>query len=377
MRVGIDYRPALLQRTGIGRYTRELVRALLRLEGGPALALFGDSFARARVPRSELGLEGTSARLYRRRIPGRALHALGRLGVGVEHLAGGFDLFHYTDFVYPPLRGTPFVATLFDASFAVDPSFHGGRDSERLRARVEPIVRGARWILVPSTFAAGEAVMRLRAHPSRVVVTPLGVDHVARRPARSRPDPPTLVTVGTIEPRKNHVRALAAFERLAARGLPHRWIVAGGRGWLDDPFLEKVKSSPARDRIDLVGTVPEDRLLDLVAEADLLLYPSLYEGFGLPPLEAMALGTPVVTSATGALLEVCEGAALLVDPTDVESIADGVVAVLEDPSLRDRLVRAGRERAATFTWDACARATAAAYAQARDAVETKPLSRLF
>jgi alpha-1,3-rhamnosyl/mannosyltransferase len=377
MRVGIDYRPALLQRTGIGRYARELVRALVRLPDPPPLALFADAFARASVPREELGIAGSSARLYRRRIPGRAIHFLGRWGLGVENLVGPLDLFHYTDFVYPPLRGTPYVATIFDASFAADPAFHGEADSRRLRERAERIVRGARWVLVPSTFAAGEVVLRLRVHPSQVVVTPLGVDHV-RPPAKPADrNEPYFLTVGTIEPRKNHLRALEAFERLVAQGLPHRWVVAGGRGWLFEPFFERLSRSPARARVDLLGAVPEEKLLELVAGAALLLYPSLYEGFGLPPLEAMALGTPVVTSAAGALMENGEGAALLVDPNDAQAIAEGVVRLLEDEALRDQLVRAGRERAAGFTWESCAKATAAAYAQSLESARTRPLSRLF
>ncbi|MGH7150310.1 MAG: hypothetical protein ACREIU_06420, partial [Planctomycetota bacterium] len=102
MRVGIDYRPALLQRTGIGRYVRELVRSLGPAEGAPDLALFGESFARIRVPESRA--LGAGARLYRRRIPGRLLPLLSRVGIGADDLVGGVDLFHYTDFIYPPVR---------------------------------------------------------------------------------------------------------------------------------------------------------------------------------------------------------------------------------------------------------------------------------
>jgi glycosyltransferase involved in cell wall biosynthesis len=375
MRVGVDYRPAILQRTGIGRYVRELVRSLGSTEGGPDLALFGDSFARVRVPESrELG---GRARLYRRRIPGRLLPLLARLGIGADDLVGGVDLFHYTDFIYPPVRRSPFVATVFDASFAVDPAFHGSRQSGILRSRTEGIVHGARAILAPSAFAAGEMVLRLGAHPSRVFVTPLGVDHARAAAGRATAGSPFLLTVGTLEPRKNHLLALEAFERLRARGFPHRWIVVGRKGWLFEPFLERLARSPVRDAVDLRGESSEEDLEALYAGAALLLYPSLYEGFGLPPLEAMARGVPVVSSAVAALPEICADAALLVDPRDPRAIAEAAARILGEEDLRQILVERGRARAAAFTWDACARGTLAAYTRAIDPVAPKPLARLF
>ncbi|HET6201962.1 MAG TPA: glycosyltransferase family 1 protein [Planctomycetota bacterium] len=374
MRVGLDYRPALLQRTGIGRYVRELVAALGAVEGRPDLALFGDSFARVRVPEPA----APGARLYRRRIPGRLLPLLARLGLGADDLVGGVDLFHYTDFVYPPVRRAPFVATIFDASFAVDDSFHGPRQSAILRARAEGIVHGARVVLAPSTFAAAEIVLRLGAHPSRVFVTPLGVDHRRSSPAPPGASaPPFLLTVGTLEPRKNHRLALDAFERLRAKGFPHRWVVVGRKGWLFEPFLERLARSPVRDDVELRGEVGEEELEALYAGASLLLYPSLYEGFGLPPLEAMARGLPVVASAVAALPEVCADDALLVDPRDPSAIAEAASRVLEDAALRRSLVEGGLSRARAFTWEACARGTVAAYARAVEAPGPRPLARLF
>ncbi|MCI0586826.1 MAG: glycosyltransferase family 4 protein [Planctomycetes bacterium] len=375
MRVGIDYRPALLQRTGIGRYVRELVRALGPLEGAPDLALFGDSFAPIRVPESRALVAG--ARLYRRRIPGRVLPLLSRLGIGADDLVGGADLFHYTDFIYPPLRRSPFVATIFDASFAVDPAFHGPKQSEVLRRRTEAIVHGARAVLAPSAFAAGEVVLRLGAHPSRVFVTPPGADHARVAAERPAAGPPYLLTVGTLEPRKNHLLALDAFERLRAKGFPHRWIVVGRKGWLYEPFLDRLARSPVRDAVDLRGEVDEAELEACYAGAALLLYPSLYEGFGLPPIEAMARGIPVVASAVAALPEVCGDAALLVDPRDPGAIAEAAARVLEDRTLRGTLVERGRARAAAFTWEACARATLPAYVRALQGAAPRTLARLF
>jgi glycosyltransferase involved in cell wall biosynthesis len=364
MRVGLDYRPALLQRTGIGRYVRELVAALGAVEGRPDLALFGDSFARVRVPEPA----APGARLYRRRIPGRLLPLLARLGLGADDLVGGVDLFHYTDFVYPPVRRAPFVATIFDASFAVDDSFHGPRQSAILRARAEGIVHGARVVLAPSTFAAAEIVLRLGAHPSRVFVTPLGVDHRRSSPAPPGASaPPFLLTVGTLEPRKNHRLALDAFERLRAKGFPHRWVVVGRKGWLFEPFLERLARSPVRDDVELRGEVGEEELEALYAGASLLLYPSLYEGFGLPPLEAMARGTPVLTSTAAAIPETVGDAALLVDARDADAIAGGLVRLAEDPLLCGDLATRGRLRAASFT---PARTASAAMRAFRAAVGT-------
>ncbi|HLI51821.1 MAG TPA: glycosyltransferase family 1 protein, partial [Thermomicrobiaceae bacterium] len=167
---------------------------------------------------------------------------------------------------------------------------------------------------------------------------------------------PYILFLGTIQPRKNLIRLIAAFDRLAESYPDLRLILAGGAGWLSNPITEAVDRSPNRARIVMPGHVPDDLLPELYAGASAAVFPSLYEGFGLPAAEAMASGTPVVVSNRGALPEVVGEAGVLVDPLDIDSIAAGIRAALE-PSTRGRRIEAGIEQAARFRWDTAASET--------------------
>jgi glycosyltransferase involved in cell wall biosynthesis len=180
-----------------------------------------------------------------------------------------------------------------------------------------------------------------------------------REAERSRP--PYLLALGTIEPRKNVPRIVAAFERIAERHPGLELIIAGRWGWLYKDVQRAVRASPVRARIKLPGFVAEEQLGPLLRDAQMLLYPSLMEGFGLPILEGMAAGRPVLTSDREPLRSVAGGAARLVDPEDVESIADGMQQLLCDEELRSDLIRRGREHARRFSWEACAAQTQRVY----------------
>jgi len=169
---------------------------------------------------------------------------------------------------------------------------------------------------------------------------------------------PYILFVGNLEPRKNLVRLIEAFGRLKARHtLPHQLIVAGKRGWLYRSIFEAVERLGLRDDVIFTGYVPAEDLPALYAMADLFAFPSLYEGFGLPVLEAMACGTPVLTARTGSLPEVAGEAAWYVDPLDVEALADGMARILTDPGTRADLVDRGLLQAKRFTWAKTAAAT--------------------
>jgi glycosyltransferase involved in cell wall biosynthesis len=165
--------------------------------------------------------------------------------------------------------------------------------------------------------------------------------------------PPYLLGVGTLEPRKNIGTTLRAFALLAER-IPHRLVLVGGRGWKSRGLLEEMEKGPWRDRLLYTGHVREDQLPDLYAGADVFLFPSLYEGFGSPLLEALACGVPVVTSNVSSLPEVAGDAGILIDPGRPQEMADAVMAILTDPERRQRMIVRGRERAAEFTWDKAA-----------------------
>ncbi len=373
MRIGIDYRPALVNREGIGRYGRELVRALCELGFGPRLGLFGYTLAPRRFSLEELGLEGSGAELCRLRFPGRWLPGLlARLGKGVDDLVGGASVYHHTQPNVLAVREAVEVATIFDCIYVQRAGYLSDEAAESMTAAAKELVARAKRVLVPSEYVGAEVVMALGAHPARVVVTPLGCDHVRRHlPAGELPRPrdPYVLTVSRVDARKNHLRMLRAFERLVAEGLPHRWIVAGPDGYGAEVFERAVSASPARERIERRKAVGERELPLLYAGADLFLFASLSEGYGLPPVEAMACDTPVVTSAVTSLPEVCGDAALLVEPTDEDAIFEAARRVLTEPDLAEELVRAGRRRARELTWRRCAEHTLAAY---RAAVEPEP-----
>ena len=373
MRVGIDYRPALVGGEGIGRYVRELVRGMVELSFDANLGLFGYTWAGRRFADEELGLSGSRAELLRLRLPSRALPwLLGRLGKGVDDLTGGADVYHHTQYSLLPVRRAVEVATIHDCVYVPDAGYLPDETRRRMTETARAMTQRARRILVPSEFAGAEVVMSFGVWPNQVSVTALGCDHVARAlPPRGFPPTkePYLLTVSRVEPRKNHLRMLQAFELLVREGFPHRWIVAGASGHEGETFARALAASPARERVLWRRHVPEAELVRLYAQADLLLFASLHEGFGLPPLEAMAAGTAVLASCVTAMPEVCGDAAWLVEPTDVERIFEGARRLLAEPELREDLVLRGRQRARRFTWRETARHTLLAYQRALEPAE--------
>jgi glycosyltransferase involved in cell wall biosynthesis len=377
MRVGIDYRPALVNREGIGRYVRELVRGLVEHNFGGNLGLFGYTLAGARFSRAELGLgranslPGSAApELLRLRWPSRALPwLLARVGKGVDDLVGGCQVYHHTQYARLAVRAALEVATIHDCLYLKDADYVDAEAAGRMAAQARELVQRAKRVLVPSEFVGAEVVLHFGAWPSRVTVTPLGCDHLARAlPPEGFPaaKEPYVLTVARVDNRKNHVRMLAAFERLVKEGLPHRWLVAGPRGHGCEHFERALARSSAAKRVEWRRDVREVELPRLYAQADLFLFASLGEGFGLPPLEAMAAGAPVVTSSITSLPEVCGDAAWFVEPTEPERIFEAARRLLTERELRAELVEKGRARARRFTWRETARQTLLAYQKATE-----------
>jgi len=373
MRIGLDYRPALQNREGIGRYARELVRGFVEL-GFEDLGLFGYTLAPMRFSRAELGIAGTKAELVRMRFPSKWLpQLLARLNKGVDDLVGGVDVYHHTQPNLLAVRGAQEIATVFDCIFMLpDSGYLDPAVAGRMTAAAREQVRRARRGLVPSQFVGAEVVMALGAHPARVAVTELGCDHIVRNlppEGFGKAREPYILTVARVDPRKNHLRMLQAFELLVKEGLPHRWIVAGARGYHWEEFARALELSPVRERVQWIVDAPEDALPRLYAQADCFVFASLNEGFGLPPLEAMACGAPVVSSCVTSLPEVCGEAAFLVEPTESERIFEAVRRVLTEPDIAADLRARGAAQARKFTWRECARRTLLAY---RKALEPEP-----
>lgn len=354
LRVALDYRPALLGRSGIPRAVRELARSLAERDDLD-VRLFGHSLARARVAPPP----AARPHLHRLPVPGRSLGFLARLGLGAEGLAGGASVFHWTDYVYPPVRRAQTVVSIYDVSFAEHRAFHGPH-SGVLLARCRRAAAAARAVLVPTEATARSVRKHLEVSENAVHVIPLGVDHVPADPGPDPfPDRPFVLALGTVEPRKNHARLLAAWRRLPApRPL---LVVAGRRGWECDEVAARLVAGQRAGELVWLRAAEDELVFRLLRHARLLVYPSLLEGFGFPPLEALAYGTPVVAGDTPALREVLGDAAVFCDPREPESIARALHDVATDAHARAELAARGRARAARYRWADCAAACARIY----------------
>ncbi len=372
MRVAIDYTAALYQAAGIGRFVRNLVAALAEVDPNTEyLLVYADP------PHGASPILPKAPNFVGRRIPlpERALAALWhRLAIPapVDLITGPVDIFHSPDFVLPPVRRGAKVLTVHDLAFLLRPECADARLRDYLEKTVPRSVARADFILADSINTQDDLICLLGVPPAKVEVVPGGVeatftpvrDPELLDPIRQRISggAPFILSVGMIEPRKNLVRLIEAFERFKERHhAPHKLVLAGKRGWLSDGIYGRAASSPISSEILFPGFVAEADLPALYSAADLFAYPSLYEGFGLPPLEAMACGTPVIASQSASLPEVVGGAALMVDPENTDEIAEALGKVLDDIDLQARMASQGLEQAKQFTWRASAEKMVAVY----------------
>ncbi len=367
MRICMDYQPAVVQRAGIGRYTRVLAEELARLkEPGDELGLFYLDFSRKAVVERPEGAVLRASRL----VPGRVLQKLWtRVGFPPFDLfAGRADLYHFTNFLKPPLRRGRSVVTIFDMSFERFPQFAEAKNLRNLRAGLVRTVEEADAIITISKFSADETERFYPASKGKIVPIPLGISpsfapaagaEVALVKEKLGLSRPFLLAVGTVEPRKNLPFLVEVFDKLgsspALRGLD--LVVAGMPGWKSEPIFAAFESMRRKDRFHYVKYVPDGMLAALYTAADALVVTSYYEGFGFPPLEAMACGTPVVSSDGGSLPEVLGDAALVVPGFDSDAWAHAMDAWFSDPARLSAASAAGIARAASYRWERTARET--------------------
>lgn len=372
MRVGINATKALERETGVGSYTYNLVRALARrpdaadnlrlyLMHGPTLpANSGDGLPTAV---GNINIKGSAPRIMWEQF---GLPALAR--------RDGLDLLHYVDHALPLWRRPcPVVITVHDLAFYRLPQMYNfsrrrykkfvGLRSVRLAARV----------ITPSRATRDEIIDLAGIAPEKVTVIPYGLDEQFRPVSdeaqqRTREEfdlaGPYFLFVGTLQPRKNLRHLISAFAQLVhEQGIPHELVLAGGEGWLSGDLVRFAGENRVADRLRLFGSVPQDKLPALYNCSESLVFPSWYEGFGLPPLEAMACGVPVIASNRTSIPEVVGEAGLLVDPQDIDALAAAMQRVIDDKNLRSKLCHAGPERARQFSWDRAAEATMDVYRQ--------------
>ena len=462
MRIGIDYTAAIHQTAGIGRYVRELVRALAIVDHEHQFTLFtaggrasaqdiwggqrvllvgdgGDSQADAKETLEQAGYQvevcrppdtldlldeikpdiviapqpGTDLRTAcaergilvmlmlirgnrpRFRVPNfhirsapfsdvwlaRLWHRL-HIPLPVTTFTGSQDLFHATDFVLPPTpRRTRTLLTVHDLSFVRDPDSASPALRRYLNDVVPASVTKAHHVLADSQATKDDLIELYRVLPEKVTVLYSGVDP-RFSPDKQRGEEerirkryklghqPFILGLGTLHPRKNYNRLISSFaqiadvsRRLDGRPITHNLVIVGKQGWLFDSIKADAARLGLRTRLIFPGYADDEDLPALYRAADLFVFPSLYEGFGLPPLEAMACGTPVITSNVSSLPEVVGDAGLTVDPTDIYELANAMSHALQDRELRERMISTGLARASEFTWLRSARQLRDIYSQ--------------
>ena len=373
--IGFDVTAALTQGGGIGRYTRELIHALVTAAPEFDYRLFS-----ARPPAVSPVPDSLPVAGHVTHCPApvdeRWLYRLwyrARLPLPVQVFTGPLDLFHSPDFVLPPARdGIPTTLTVHDLSFIHYPETFPAKLVDYLNRVVPWSVARATHILADSVATKRDLQSAWGVDGEKITVLYSGVNErfqmvtddgtlAALRVRYRLGDEPFVLAVGTVQPRKNYELLVRAFAPVAAR-FPHSLVIAGGRGWLNEGLMTEIERQALGERVRLIGFVDDDDLPALYSATDLLAFPSLYEGFGLPLLEAMACGTPVLSSNASSLPEVAgEGAAVLLSPHDEAAWSGAMIELLGSDAARRRLARKGIEQSARFRWQATARELAGLY----------------
>jgi glycosyltransferase involved in cell wall biosynthesis len=351
LRIGLEVGKVAGISDGIGRYARCLLRALRSLDENHRLVLY--DFADDRICR---------------RPPALPLRRTGTAG-GEE--ATALDVFHATGFSLPPPGPVPLVLTVHDVTFLTHPHWHTRANRIRASAAVLNAVSRGATVIAVSEYTRGQVEEHLGVPRERIEVIHEAPDPVFASAGRQRigrrAGRPYVLAVGSLEPRKNLVGLLEGMMLLpAALRRSFELLVVGPSGWRNQAIRESLRRARRRFKVRVLGYLSTAELMELYREATLFAYPSLIEGFGLPVLEAMACGAPVLASKRSSLPEVAGDAALLVDPEDPTAIAEGLERLLDDPQLRAEFIERGFDNLRRFSWDRCARETVAVYRRAAD-----------
>ena len=374
--MALDGTPLAGEPTGVGVFCAELLAGLARrgdLEVGAfAVSRRGRGALAGRLPDGVRPLGFLGLGLPGLNVPARALHASWQRWAfpPAELWSGRADVVHGTNFVVPPAWRAATVVTVHDLT----PLHHPEWSLPAARAYPElvrkAVSRGA-WVHADSQFVADEVCALLGAPPERAraiypggPARPAGAANVNVNALLPEWVQRYVLAIGTVEPRKAFPVLVRAFGRVARAHPGLALVIAGPDGWGANELRRAIAASPARQRVVRLGWVSASERGSLLGRAAVFCYPSLYEGFGLPPLEAMAAGAPVVASDAGALREVLGDAALLVPPGDDEALAGAIDQLLGDGAVREALAEKGKQRVALYSWDRCAAEMAALYREA-------------
>jgi glycosyltransferase involved in cell wall biosynthesis len=376
--VGIDVYPFFERMTGVGWYEWNLLAALDRRDDGIFYNLYARTFLAPDDPPPPKMPGNRTMRLRVHQIPPGfllpvrpILFFLRRFVEPVLRILDGNDVVFAPNFFLHPDQepfGQAQVVTVHDLAFAVMPDTVAPTTLDGLKRHLPRSLYHSEILIAVSDATGGDLEDRLDVSPRSIRTIHEGVDPGFADGAATEPPEGIsnayLLFVSTLEPRKNVIGVLRAFRLLVEWGYQGDLVLVGRWGWRTESIREELDQSPVRDRIRHLDYVDRPELAALYGGADALLFPSWLEGFGLPLLESMACGTPVVTSGTTAMPEIAGSAAVYVDPESPHSIASATEGLLRDPQHRERLVALGRKRAQKFSWDLAAEATAQVFLQA-------------
>lgn len=372
MKIGLDGIPLGSIKTGVGHYTFELAQHLARAAPDDELQVV------SHIPFQPQAIENVAPPAENLKFISQPVNTLTKhwwtFGLPLYLRRHSFDLFHGTNYDVPVWGGVPAVLTIHDLSLFLYPETHEQRRVRRARRRLPIMARLATAIIVPTQSVKNETCEHLPVNPEKVFVVheaprrcfrPLEPAQAKETRKRLGVEDSFILYVGTIEPRKNLPTLVRAFEEIYRNThLRPQLVIAGNKGWLTEELFANVEQSGVRDRILMTGYLGDDDLRALYSTCAVMSYPALYEGAGLPPLEAMACGASVVTTSTAAIAEMVGNGARLVAPKDQLALAANIVELLTDAGARESLAALGQKRAAEFTWERTAGATHEIYLDA-------------
>ncbi|MBI3008564.1 MAG: glycosyltransferase family 4 protein [Candidatus Omnitrophica bacterium] len=370
MKIGIDIRSMAGEKTGIGRYTENLIQGLASCDEVNAYLLYCFFFKSFRKKVAGISLpDGKRFSFVAKNIPGVVLRYLWNAEIfKIDKLIGNVDILLLPELEIPPVNHEKIVSVIHDVIPLISEKWHTRESARSIGKFIKRAVNRADMVITVSNHTKQDLIQMTGIKEEKVRVTYEGICPFYRKMV-SRDcngllkrkygiEDRFILFTGTIEPRKNLAALFKAYSLLKnERKVPHKLIVVGKKGWMYKDIFETVNRLGISEDVLFTGYVPDEELVLLYNAADLFVYPSFYEGFGLPPLEAMACGTPVITSNTSSLPEVVGDAGIMVDPHDVNGLASAMERVLYDEALRERMTADGLERAKLFSQENMARAT--------------------
>ncbi len=369
MHIGLDGIPLATPKTGIGHYTFELAQGLARLAPAHEFELVAP--VKLDVDADGAG-ESVQPNLRAVHVPVNVLRRRWwTIGLPLYVRQHGLALFHGTNYNVPLWQRCPTVVTIHDLSLLLHAETHEEHLVRRAHRRLPTMTRIATHILTDSESVRAEICEHLGVAPAKITAVPLAPRRAFRPVAQAEAQATCrqlgvadefILFVGTVEPRKNLLTLVRAFDELfRTTALRPQLVIAGQKGWRTDELFQHVAASDLKEQILFTGYVTDEELAALYSSCQVCVYPSLYEGFGLPPLEAMACGAPVITSRIPVIIETVGQAAHLIEPTNVQELTARLVELLTDAPARAHFSAAGLLRAAEFTWARTAHMTLEVY----------------